>query len=372
MRKESKSNHERGLICAILTMSFVQMGANGAAPLLADVSRAFPMLSDAAVQFLLTTPNILCVVCVLAFAFAPGKRNIRLQAIAGQAFVAAAGVLAAVFHESATAMFAWTIILGAGIGLVAPVAPLLIERNFEGALCCRLYGWQNSAATAGSMMLTALCGMLASGGWSKGYLTYLLALIGLGFTVLYVPRETQKSGKKAGFPVVTREMLLAFLFTMLFGIVPANLAMLLAQSGTGAVSALTTLFLLGGVFSGLLFGRAMEKLGLRVIALGALMLAIGAMMIAFGNVIWIAIGCLISGASISFVMPACLSVAPRYHEKEQSVTALTIAASNMGAFLTPVITALSCEGVEGRFCLAALAAATLAAAAWLMERRNEK
>ena len=81
-------------------MSFVQMGANGSAPLLADVSAVFPMLSDTTVQFLLTTPNIFCVVCVLAFAFAPGKRNIRAQAIAGQTLVAATGVLAAVFMKA--------------------------------------------------------------------------------------------------------------------------------------------------------------------------------------------------------------------------------------------------------------------------------
>lgn len=52
--------------------------------------------------------------------------------------------------------------------------------------------------------------------------------------------------------------------------------------------------------------------------------------------------------------------------KEQSVSVSTIVASNMGAFLTTVITAFSCEDVEERFGLA-----ELAEAAWLMERNDD-
>lgn len=66
-----------------------------------------------------------------------------------------------------------------------------------------------------------------------------------------------------------------------------------------------------------LAGWEMEKLGLRVIVLVTLMLAIGAMMIAFGDVTWIAVGCLISGTSISSAMSACSSTASRYHVKNR-------------------------------------------------------
>lgn len=156
----------------MLTMSFVQMGTNGIAPLLANVSGAFPKASDSSVQFLLTTPNILCVACVLAFAFLHGKRALRAQAAAGQALVIAAGILAAAFHQSMALLFIWAVMLGVGIGMVAPVAPLLIEGYFDGAQRRELYGRQNSAATAGSMALTALCGALAVKGWHMGYLTY--------------------------------------------------------------------------------------------------------------------------------------------------------------------------------------------------------
>lgn len=370
MKRKTKAIHKNGLICAVLTMSFVQMGANGIAPLLASISGAFPTVPDSGVQFLLTTPNILCVACVLAFAFFSGKRALRTQAAVGQALVIAAGILAATFHRSMALLAIWAVMLGVGIGLAAPVAPLLIERHFDGAQRRKLYGWQNSAATAGSMALTALCGVLAVKGWHRGYLTYLLAAMGLAATLMYVPRGGSV-GDRTGRPAFTREMPLAFLFTMLFGIVPANLAMLLPESGTMTAGMLTTLFLLGGVFSGLTFGRVQGKIGLQTIALGALMLAAGAALISLhGSTVLIAAGCLLSGASISFVMPACLSVAPRFPGKEQSVTALTIAASNVGAFLTPVLTALVGQSVTGRFRFAAVLALMMATAAWIVEKKD--
>ena len=187
---------------------------------------------------------------------------------------------------------------------------------------------------------------------------------------MYVPRS-ESAIDRIGRLAFTREMPLAFLFTMLFGIVPANLAMLLPESGTMTAGIFMTLFLLGGVFSGLVFGRVQGKIGLQTISLGALMLAVGAAMISLcGSMTLIAAGCLLSGESISFVMPACLSLAPRFPKKEQSVTALTIAASNAGAFLAPVLTALTGESVPGLFRVAAALTFVLAVTAWVMEKKD--
>ena len=81
---------------AILTMSFVQMGTNGIAPILAQIAAAFPEASATRVQFLMTFPSIFCLIFTLISAILSDVLPKKTLAISGLSIVAAGGILACI------------------------------------------------------------------------------------------------------------------------------------------------------------------------------------------------------------------------------------------------------------------------------------
>ena len=72
---------KRGMIAAILTISFLQMATNAVASILASIAATFPDASVSAVQYLMTFPNLLVVavsmVMLLAIIYLLG-RSVRI------------------------------------------------------------------------------------------------------------------------------------------------------------------------------------------------------------------------------------------------------------------------------------------------------
>ena len=77
------------LKCAILTMSFVQMGTNGIAPILAQIAAEFPSASSSAIQFLMTFPSIFCVIFTMLAALLSNRLPKKILALAGLSIVSA-------------------------------------------------------------------------------------------------------------------------------------------------------------------------------------------------------------------------------------------------------------------------------------------
>lgn len=343
----SKQNSKAALKAAIITMSFVQMGTNGISPILAQIAAAFPEASSTSVQFLMTFPSIFVIVISIVAALLSGRLPKKTLALTGLSLVAAGGLLACLFHGNLTILFVWAAVLGIGIGMVAPIAPALVSEYFEGGERQTMLGIQNSSANIGSMLMTFFGGFLAAAGWWFGYLVYLLALPGVFCTLKGVPATTGSprtvKGKKKPFRLtIVKEMLIAFFFLMLFSAAPANLSMLVSERGIGGTAlagTMSTLFLLGGSLVGFIYGAIAGKIGNKTIPLGALLLALGSALISVsGSAVWMGIGCLIGGGSISLVMPACMAGAGKMEGYETLGSALVLSSSNVGVFITPVLT----------------------------------
>ena len=115
---------------AIITMSFVQTGSSGIAPILSQIGEAFPQASATKVQFLMTFPAIFSLVFTIVSALLSDVFPKKKLALAGLATVGAGGVLAFLFHGSLGILFLWAAVIGIGIGMVAPVAPALVNETF--------------------------------------------------------------------------------------------------------------------------------------------------------------------------------------------------------------------------------------------------
>ncbi len=368
-------------------MSFVQMGTNGIAPILAQIAAAFPDASATRVQFLMTFPSIFCLIFTLASAFLSDVLPKKILAISGLSIVAAGGFLACCFHSSLGILFLWAAVIGIGIGMAAPVGPSLVNERFSGREKQTMLGLQNSAYNLGSMLMTFIGGFLALLGWQFGYLVYLLGIPGIIFTLIGLPRGQKTSAARADKPqrepfrlVVWKEMLLTVVLLMAFSAVPANLAMLVAERGLGDTSlsgVLSTVFLFGGMVIGILFGKLSTILKNRIEFTGALLLTAGALIMAFSSAIPVLmIACFLAGSSISLVTPACMGAAGRLKGYESINSALILSASYVGVFITPLLTSLTAAitgsgSVTYRFIMVAVIGCILAVLTIVLKKEKK-
>ena len=365
-------------IAAILTMSLVQMGANGIAPILAQIGETFSSASPTRIQFLMTFPTIFSLIFTMITAFISDIIPKKKLVVAGLIVVGAGGVLAFCFHGSLGILFLWAAVIGIGIGMVAPVAPALINENFRDSEKQMLLGLQNSSSTGGGMLMSFIGGFLALAGWPFGYLVYLIGIPGLIFALIGLPKDSRAASEKTDGAirgkfrlVIWKEMIITILLLTAFSSVPANISMLVEERALGDTSVsgtLSTVFLAGGLAGGLLYGRIAPLLKRFTSTLGSFLLAAGALGIAL-------VGCFFAGFA-TMVMPANLAAAGRLPGYETLNSALILSASFIGAFITPVLTsiALAVSGsgsVTYRFYTTVAAALILAVLTVLFGEKEE-
>ena len=352
----TNKNKKNLLKAAIITMSLVQMGTNGIAPILSDIAAAFPECSTTTIQFLMTFPSIFCLIFTMLSAFLSDRLPKKTLGVAGLSIICLSGVAACLFHSSIIILYVWAAFLGIGIGMVAPLAPALVNECFTGKEKQTMLGWQNSANNIGSMIMTFAGGFLATLGWNFGYLVYLLGIFGIIFALLGVPGKSKPNSNKLSAIkqdnsdptrgkfrlVILKEMIVTCLFLFIYSAAPANLAMLVTERGLGDASfagTVSTMFLLGGMITGLLFGLISSVLKKWTAMCGAFILAIGAVIIAISQgTVSLIIGCLVAGASISMILPVCMGSASRLKGYETLNSAMILSSSFIGVFLAPLIT----------------------------------
>ena len=352
----TNKNKKNLLKAAIITMSLVQMGTNGIAPILSDIAAAFPECSTTTIQFLMTFPSIFCLIFTMLSAFLSDRLPKKTLGVAGLSIICLSGVAACLFHSSIIILYVWAAFLGIGIGMVAPLAPALVNECFTGKEKQTMLGWQNSANNIGSMIMTFAGGFLATLGWNFGYLVYLLGIFGIIFALLGVPGKSKANSNTLSAVkqdnsdptrgkfrlVILKEMIVTCLFLFIYSAAPANLAMLVTERGLGDASfagTVSTMFLLGGMITGLLFGLISSVLKKWTAMCGAFILAIGAVIIAISQgTVSLIIGCLVAGASISMILPVCMGSASRLKGYETLNSAMILSSSFIGVFLAPLIT----------------------------------
>ena len=333
-------------------MSLVQMGTNGIGPILAQISAAFPEASDTTIQFLMTFPIIFTMVFEILAALVSEKLPKKVLTVSGLTIVGLGGVLAFCFHSSLTILFLWAAVIGIGLGMAAPVAPALINESFTGQERQTLLGWQNSAATVGSMIMTFACGFLAAAGWNYGYLIYLICVPGIILSLIALrsgkqeSAHTQQKQERGKFRlVVWREMIIAAMFLMIYSAIPANIAMLVAERGVGDASAsgiLTTLLSLAGMLGGLVFGLAIKTLRRWTNTVGVILITIGLLILGIASSVpLMIIGCVVAGFSFSFTMSMCMGGASKLPGYEILNSALILGSTSVGIFITPLLTSLT-------------------------------
>lgn len=363
-----------GIRAAILSMSLVQMSTNGIAPILSDLAAEFPTAPAAVIQLLMTFPSLFVIVFSVVSGWLARHVAKRTLAAVGCALVAGSGVGAFLLHPVIQVLFLWAAVMGAGVGLVVPIAASLVTDCFQGNQRAAMMGMQSGAANAGGMLMALLGGFLAALGWRWNYLVYLIALPGLVLSLSCLPAgpaavstkgEARLSLRKTALPCIT-----AVAITILFNLVPANLSMYIAehQLGTAAHAGTgTTLLLFSGVAVAAAFGPLHRRLGSGTVMLGFSVLAVGLLLCAnASNLTVLLVGSVICGGSISLVMPCMMLRATGDQPWATAMaSAVVMGCSNLGAFLTPTLTSAAAwvfgrPDTRYRFLLGAILAAAAA------------
>lgn len=357
----TKKVNKQMLKITILVLTFSQMATNGLSPAMSDMAAAFPDVATSTIQMLMTLPGIFVVILSLISAWLTSVFPKKYLIGTGSLCICATAVLGTFFHQSLPVLFAWSALMGIGMGLISALTVSLISDYYEGQEKENLMGLQTSAANVGGMIMTVVGGLLTAIAWNFDYLVYLIAVPGLLLLIMFVPKETPilreqqneaaetagrsstgsllKNGKVWIFVVIS--VMLLFLFNA----GPTNLSMYVTEFGIGnsvVAGWAATVFLLGGTLMGIAFGIFSKRLGVFTIPLGFLFMVAGFLvMIAKANVACLYIGCLLAGMSISLVSPQCILQASSFCKSSQELAmaaAIIMAASNIGTFLTPQLT----------------------------------
>ena len=347
------------IVFVLLAACVTQMAANGIAPSLAEIQKAFPALSDTATQCLTTLPSLWVVVMCLSISRIAEKIQKRWLITLGCSLVASSGVLGVWIHDSIWELYLWASVLGIGIGITVPMIPVITSMYFTGEMQGKLLGLESSMANASMILMTVIGGLLTAKRWNYNYLVYLLALPAAVSSWKLIPRETtkrappQKEKKHIKIRDVLPYVLVSGLITMLFNTVPTNASILIEARNLGGSSisgVLIAVLMTGGALGGVLFGALQSRLGNKVMAVGFIHLTIGLLVVSFAqNLPIMFAGTFLAGTAITCVMPQCSRMAA-IAESTQAATAsvgLVMAGSNLGGFCSPLITAF-CSSVLGR------------------------
>ena len=361
MKETDYMPKEKLIIISVLFAQLIQMCAMALSPILSEVSKQFPQLSPSQVQMLVSVSSIGGVIA----SFLVGSLSLvvpkKAMLAAGCACTTAAGLFGFFFFKSFPLLLVWSCMLGFGSGIAIPASSAVV-RKFTSPGRREMYmGWLVSASNVGAMIMSYAAGTLAGVHWNYAYLIFLIAVPGFFLSVIVLPADTASHAERAEAAekksVSYSELFshsriifccaVSFLVIFLYNAMPANLSMYINEhslGGTYEAGIGSTLMLLAGTVGGLIFGKLNKLIGKYTYILGFLLIFSGQMLCAFsGHIILVYISCVLSGFSLSFIMPQVIS------DASSSVTpALTAAAvsvcmisNSLGSFSTPVITILA-------------------------------
>lgn len=141
------------------------------------------------VQQLTAIPNLTGIVSALIFSAVGNKIPRKYMAVAAPILIAVGGLLPVFVDGGFTLLLVCSAILGLGVGLVTNTANTLITDLIPVEEQGKTMSQNVIFVNAGSIFMTVVGGLLASGGWRNNYLVYLIAIPVLILVLLFIPMQ---------------------------------------------------------------------------------------------------------------------------------------------------------------------------------------
>lgn len=341
---------------AILTLSLLTLMAGAAfSPLLNSVSRDYPNIQVVLIKSLVTIPSLMVIVTSIIFTkYLKQRCETKTIIILGLTFYILGGLIPSFFQVPFYLLVISRIILGIGLGLIAPLSISIISEFYSGSERTKMIGLSSSMNNLGTVIAVLFAGFVGLNSWRNGLLVYLIAFIPLVLILIYFPNTTSykesniiTSKKSQGKVRLKRELIITyiqiFFATMIYFIIPTSLSFYLtsflgekASILTGVLMALISSV---GVLSGLLYKRIYKMLGKYTQQLVFSLFFISMLLITnFENLFILSVALLFSGFSLGIALPLFNQKIFYYSNDSNDGKEISIGTSLifMGQFVSPI------------------------------------
>lgn len=329
---------------AVLSVALQDIGGGAAAPALAYILKAFPYITSTTIMLIITIPNVITIAVSPIYGKLTEYIRKRTLMVFSFACFIIGGTLPA-FLNNLYLILVMRAILGVGMGIVLPMAVGLIADFFDGHERDTMNGLNMTVAAVGGIIYQTMGGFLANINWHYCFFAYLFALIPMVFAFVVLPEPEKKkaqAGGKVKLPIKTYSVCLGYLVYTIFlmGLV-TNLSVLIVGENlgdAGRAGIALSLFTLGSLLAGFVFGRIVNGLKGLTMSLGYLLTAAGMFVCFFAVNLWIVFaGTFIAGWGMGITIPA-------YYSRISAVTpppavalglSFVVAAQGLGNLLQP-------------------------------------
>ncbi|WP_161522252.1 MFS transporter [Bifidobacterium xylocopae] len=176
-----------GLLAGVFTLAMLSRFDSIISPSIASIQASFPNAEPSTVESIATVGATAAVVSALLFGKLMEWLTFKAAGMISCAFIAFGGLMPLAFHSSVGQLLLFAVIAGFGAGILTTVLPSLTARFFHGSQLSGLMGKVLAMQDGSSMVVLAVGGLLAAGGWIRNYWLYGLALLGLVLVAVFVP-----------------------------------------------------------------------------------------------------------------------------------------------------------------------------------------
>ena len=241
-----------GVLVGIMALAIMSRFDSIISPSVAAIQASFPRADPSTVESVVSIGSSAAIVSALLFGQLLTRMSFKTAACICCLCVALGGLLPLLVHSSVNQLLFFALVVGFGVGIATTVLPSLSARFFRGKQLAALMGLVLAVQDGSSMLVLALGGILAKGGWLHNYWLYFLALPALFLVIFMVPgvgaveEESEKAvgsealpsqkGRQCWWATISC-ILIGFLSIFLVAVLYNKLAVYIAKYGLGGTSA---------------------------------------------------------------------------------------------------------------------------------------
>src|SRR5690625_1099748 len=329
-----------------ISMATVMAGA-AISPALGLIAKAFPDASPTMIKLILTAPSIMIIPFSFLSSYLTSKLTKRTIIMIGL-FIYLIGGLVPQFVPTIELLLVFRLLLGAGVGLLMPLAMSLINDYYTGKERTQMMGYNSAFSNSGGIITMLLAGWLATFGWRIPFNVYFLGLIIFILVFFFLPKgdiqEPLKHERKSKVPIAVYGYALAMGGIMLaYYSIATNMALYLEQislGGSAIAGTVVSFTTVGGMITSLFLVQielTFKKFVIPVMLFG---MGIAFLLLTFTNNLPLVIlsVCLIGfgqGSLFPIIVLKTLDSVP-VHQSDRAV-AITSSFTFLGQFLSPIV-----------------------------------
>lgn len=286
------------VVLAVLAAYFCNAIAGLVNPAIASLAAAYPDASLNTIMLVSTIPMLFAIPTNFLCGSVVKKIGVKNTLIGGLIIFIVSSVVPFVMRTSFTPILVTRAINGLGYGLISPITPMLVNAYIEPERRSSILGYGQSVTQGFGIVLSAVVGIVAAGSVYNIWLLNLIMCIPLvlGLMLPQPPQweedAPQASAEDAAAPAQKEKIpaaawviiFLAFLWFVFSYPAFLYLSPLVLGSGLGDAAMagfVQTMFNVGGVISGLIFGKVYAKTGKYLLSVGLFLLVINYAIFAF-------------------------------------------------------------------------------------------